>query len=335
MATGVVVNDAPNAAGVLQGLNLYHRRYSKDIYHEIRCKLKAEKYMRTRMMILDEDTITLSETKDLMKRFDCKFEPAECVNFTPRILKVRHIKIDKELCCLQTLHTTYMGDMFDLGEDSGKVNRFQRFIKWIFQNNLQDKIAEELEIASVRGWYESNPTTPTYLNMLDGIGTIAERMANNGTAQVIPTGALTPGTAQDKIEAFLKAIPKKYRTGNTKGILWVSEQVACRFYFDRRADQGNNMDYQQLKAAGLIDDFTQIEIVDFEGLDGSDFMFYTPKWNVTKMYNRHDVLKGGGWETDKQDRCIHIMKDFKRGYDFLDPRYVWTNDQALHGPTNI
>lgn len=333
------VNSAPNAAGVQQDINTYHRKYHKEIWTRIRSMLKAEMYMSSFMSVKNQYVITTAAISDVIKKFACDFEPGPDVTFQPKIMEVCRMKADIEICCLDDLWSSYMADMFDLGMDNHTP---VRFIQWIFDTLVIPKIVEELEFASVSGWTGATPAggvTSNYTNVVDGVGTLAERIANNGQGEVVPTGAITAATALDQVETLLAAIPKKNRTGPNAGVLWMSEQSYRKFWLDRRADLGANMDYASLKASGnvdyLVDDYTKIQIHCFDGLDGSDLMFYTPKWNIRKLFNTIDMPTGGGFTTDRQDRCLHMMQDWHRGYGFIFDEYVWVNDQPLHGAANV
>jgi len=329
------VQDAPNVEGVMQNLNTYHRKYHRQIWTEIYCELKAEGFMKSYMNVKDEFVITTAKIGDVIKRFKCDFEPGPDFEFKPQILKVRRQKADIEFCCMDELWNSYLADMYDLGIDNHTP---VMFIRWIFQTIIQAKIIEEIEFASVAGLYQdiSDPALSNYTNVVDGAATLAERFANNGQANIVPTGQVAgSGNSMNIIEDFLGRIPKKIRKRGKEGVLWTSEQVHLDFFKDRRSSTGDKMDYATVKAGGMKDDYTGIQIEDFEGMSGSDLIFWTPKWNVRKLMNTTDVVKGGGWLLDRKDRCMHAMKDWHRGYGFIFPQYVWVNDQPLHGVTNI
>lgn len=336
---GFTVQDAPNVSGVMQNLNTYHRKYHNEIWGKIRSMLKAENHMSSFMSVKDEYVITTATVNDIIKKFKCEFEPGVNFTFSPKILKVTRMKADIEFCCMDELWSSYLADMFDLGIDNHTP---VRFIAWMFDSLVIPKIVEELEIASVAGW--TGATGPgagltDYTNVVDGVATLAERAANNGAANIIPTGAISAGTAHNQVEEFLASIPKKVRRANQEGILWMSEQSYKKFWRDRRTNIGSNLDFLTLKNSEqgdfLVDDYTGVQLHCFDGLDGSDLMFFTPKWNVKKLFNTYDIASGGGFETDKQDRCIHAMKDWHRGYGFIFDEYVYVNDQELHGATNV
>ena len=329
----IAVGDVTNPNGLAAGLNLAHRKYAQGMLGEIFAEMKAERFMASRAMVLDKDTVTETTIGDLIQRWACSFDPKGDMAFQPRDLEVCRLKIDREVGCLEALHKSYLSEMFTSADDF--TDNIRTYSEW-YQTRMYNKIGEEMEIAALRGWKDDSvpQASSNYLNSVDGIGTIAERLVNNGTVISIPTGPLTPGSTLDKVEDFFASIPNKVRRGASRGILWMSEANYRQYWQDRRAAEYNQNCCDNKDAAMRVEYFN-VDIEWFEGLDGSDLIFYTPANNVVKLFNITEDPRTMRFNAQPFNRTVKYMADFKRGYNFLDIRYVYVNDQPLHGPTNV
>ena len=328
----ITIGDTNNGT-IAAGLNLAHRDIARGMLGEVFTSLKAERFMQNYGMTVDKKTVTATTIGDLIQRWACSFDPKGDIAFQPRDLQVCRLKIDYQVGCLENLHESYLAEQFVPADDISL--NLRNFSEWQIRQ-MYGKIGEEMELSAIRGWKDDtvSQSASNYLNSVDGIGTIAERLVNNGTVISIPTGPLTPGSTLDKVEDFFASIPNKVRRGKERGILWMSETNYRQYWQDRRAAEYNQNCCDDKDAAMRVEYFN-VDIEWFDGLEGSDLIFYTPARNVVKLYNRTEDPRTMRFNAQPFDRTVKYMADFKRGYNFLDIRYVYVNDQPLHGLTNV
>ncbi len=313
---------APTIETTVAGLKEYYRKYESKIWACIHQKLVSEMCM-TPYPRIQSDLITTSyETGDMHQPFRCEFEPLELGKFKVRVNKAHHVKIDKSLGCLEELICTFLGHYERLGldqEDHRARNR--AFLNWILVEHWGAKMAEEREYASFRGRRDDAGTS--FMDMADGWGTQVDDMVGTGELIPIPTGVINQGNILDRVEHFLKTIPKAV-LGRKMGKLVMSEEMMCWLWFDRRQQFGQHTNYYNPTERIVLDPWG-VEVVGLPGMAGSQMIMYTPTENWLHLYNERNMPTN--FDIQPNHRCLDLLTDYWTGYGFRTCKYLYVNDQ--------
>ena len=309
---------------VTSQLGNYWRKYEKSIWRMITTDIQLETYTRKVPGITDEYVTTKSEHSELLQPFQKAYTPKGDVAFVPRINKVRQLKIDYTIDCMDDLYKSYLHEMANESEVSREK---WPLVKYIIQMHIIPGIREELETMSGSGDYAAPiPGTPgAMIDGADGFLTIIadEILATNLVP--IATGAITQANAVDRIEFFNDSIPSKY--DKMPGIIFCSPTVAKFYKRDYRNEFGSTND-QAAKDNLTIDGSKRI-LVPVDAFAGSSRLLYTPSGptgNMITMYDKIYALNNFSIQLDKRE--VIIVGDFKRGWGFGTLDNVFVNDQT-------
>lgn len=314
MAAGVNLTDL-NAA-----LGAYMRKNSNLIFSRFFRGIQFESFMTPVAGIQDEYTHANSNSTELLQPFQCQWTPKGEISFSGFVNKVRQIKMDYNLGCIDELFQSYIGFLAEEGVDRKQWN----FVKFIIQEEMLPKIREEIDEMSWKGVYAApTPGTPgASLDSTDGVGTIIVNEITATNIVPIPTGAITASNILDAVETFVDTLPLNYR--NIKEPIFMSSTNARRYWRDYRANFGSNNNYSGKD--NLKVDATSKDIIGIDAMEGSDRFLHTTSKNLIKMYDK--IILPNGFEVQKDKREINILTDFKRGYGFKRLDEVFVNDQA-------
>lgn len=301
-------------------LGAYMRRYEQVIQTRMFQGIELEKYMRKVGNVSDEYSVQSSSVTEILQGYQCEYTPKGETSFDARINKVRHIKLDYDLTCIDEIYQSWLAFLAQEGVARDKWP----FVKFIVQKNILPKIKEEIAFNSYNGAYVA-PTAGTAgasVATVDGLGTIVANEITGGGITPVPTGAITPTNIVDKVEGFVDSLPSLYR--GIKTPILMSETNARNYWRDYRNNFGGNANYDG--KSNLMVDATSKTIIGIPEMNGSDRFIHTTKDNLLCMYDK--IYTPNTLRTELEKRQIHIMGDFKRGYGIgrLDEMFV--NDQA-------
>ena len=117
-------------------LGAYNRKYGKEIWSKMFREIEFEKYMANVPGVTDEYVTMSSSTQELLQPWQCDWTPKGELNVTPRINKVRQIKVDYELGCIDEIYRSFLGSMADEGKPRDKW-AFARYIMGEFLKQMQ------------------------------------------------------------------------------------------------------------------------------------------------------------------------------------------------------
>ena len=313
-------NDGFDISEITTLLGDYIRKYSAQIWREITNDIQMEMYTTKIMGVTDEYVSTRSEHTELLQPFQKDYTPKGSVAFTPRINKVRQIKLDYKIDCMDDLYKTYLAFM----ADESQTDRSKwPLVRYIVQNHIIPGIREEIDNFSVQGVYAApTPGTPgASLDSVDGFLEIIRQEIAAANLVPIPTGVITPANALDAVETFHDGLPVKYR--KLPGDILCSPTIATWYSRSYRDAFGSNND--QMAKGNLMIDGVKKKLVPIDAWEGSQRLEYTPMSNRLTLFDKVDVLSN--FDVQKEKREVHLLGDFKRSYGYVTLQNLFVNEQ--------
>lgn len=249
--------------------------------------------------------------------------PTGDVEFKPAEIQLYNIKFDFT-AYPANLEQTWLGFLATEGLDPKQAP----FVKWVIENHLLPGFNENIEInEAYKGVYAApTPGTPAPISTaMNGIKKVINDHITAGDITSIVTGAWSADaeTFCGEIEAFVAAIDERYRS--------MSMEIAMNPTLELRYRQGKRIKYNQQYAQDTdllrLADFPNIRVAAKSAMTGSDKIYCTPIGNaicgVKKGSNKNAVM------VESVDRQVKIWSDFYKGYGFVIPELVFTNDLDL------
>jgi len=325
----VVENHEPIYAMALTGVDItqlnlelgaFMKKKKNEIFTALFQDIELENFMNSVPDIQDEYEFATSTSSELLQPFQCDFTPKGEVQFQGRLNKVRQIKMDYVLDCIDDIQRSWIGFL----ADEGKSRKDWPLVKFIVTNHLIPQIREEIDDMSYNGVFAAPiPGTPgASLTSTDGLGTQIATFIGSGDLVPIAVPAVTPTNILDGVETFCDGLPNKYKKLRTPILMSKTNEI--RYWRDYRANFGTNSNYTGKD--NLRVDATNKEIIGLNAMEGSDRFIHTTKRNLIKMYDKVIIPKGFVTETEK--RAINIMADFKRGYGWRLHEEMFVSDNV-------
>lgn len=302
-------------------LGAYFRKNNEKIMTLLRQPLESEEFMSDVAGVTDEYASAIGSVDEIVQPYQCEWTPKGTVSLTPVINKVRQIKIDHEIDCIDDLARSWAGFLSreGLSREEWPITRF------IIEMIMLPKIAEEMEnLVVAKGVYAApTPGTPgAAVDSVDGFLTVIADLITAGDITPIATGAFTPSTIFANVESFVKAIPAKHRRRNNT--ILMSDSNAYELWQDYRNSHGPDTNFEDNGFQAKIGN-TMIQVKGLVSMEGSDRFLYTAKSNFLRLYDT--IINPNGFTVEQRLRKIYIYTDFKRGYGFGIAEEVFVNDQ--------
>lgn len=258
----------------------------------------------------------------LAQPFQKAFTPTGAATFTPQPIQTYRVKVDFE-DYPDELEESWLGFLQSEDHDRSKWP----FVKWLLEEHITPRFNEDILLnEAFSGVYAApTPGTPGGAGTaMDGIRKIINDHITAGDITPIATGAwdADPATFVTQVETFVKAIPQRYR--KQKMSLIMNDDLHVRFQEGMIAKY--NMNYNQADL-DLVRLYKNITVVGTEVLGNSAKIWCTPKENQYCIW-KHGK-KQGTYGIESEDRKVKIWNDFRKGYGFVIPQIVYTNDQDL------
>lgn len=317
------LRDGIDVSAVASELGEYMRVYTAQIWRKVYQQLEFEKYMRKIGNQRGKFSSLQSSATDVLQAFQPGFTAKGKTTFTAYVNEVYRTKVDYLLDDIDEIYAGYLGFMGD--ENRNRAD--WPLVKYIVEEHIIPKIAEELDIASARGVYVA-PTTGTpgnSINICNGILTLItnEIAATNLTA--ITTGAITVSDALDKFETFVEDIEDLDPSVLTKKAKIFCSKTMERYYkHDYRANFGQYNDPMSKNRTKL--DNYDVEIVGLRAFGNSNRLLLAPEGNLLVGYDK--IYVPNSFKVEEARREVAIMTDFHRGYGFGTLDQVFASDQA-------
>lgn len=306
-------------------LNLHQRVYSKNINSQLRQGLVLE----NRMAPVQADRVYTEpnvSVTDVIQAFQCQFTPKGDAVFNAVDNWLQPMKVDIQFSCadLEAFRNSWMAEWVE----DGKSRTEWSLPRYIYEEVIMPKIIEELELKiSYKGSYLApTPGTPGLtINAVDGLG---KKIADAITASLltpIVTGALTPSTMLNQVEAMLDAIPVPFR--DLPGDVLMSPTRARQYWRDYRSEFGTGNGVSGNQNLDLRVDATNKVIVPIPAMEGSDRIIVVPKGALIVGYKKGTPrLPQIRWQ--ESDRVLKGLAEFDRFYGVRYWGNIFVNDQA-------
>lgn len=316
----------PTIDSTIAGLSTFYRKYSKQIWVQIAQKIVSEQYMTPVRDVTGKIVYTGYMEGNMHQPFRCEFEPLALGQFVAREVQAFRVKIDKSVGCLEDLAQTFLSQYDQLGLTEEPQDKMaNKFVDWLITTHWGNAIAHEREYASFRAVRNNSGTS--HMDMLDGWGTILDNEIAAGNLTPIPTGSINPGNIMNVVDDFIYQIPAAIFEMGTNGVLVMSQTMADWLYQDRITQYGSHTYFTNPDAPMVLGPpQRRVRVVGLPGMEGSQKIMYTPKWNWLHLYNRIDV-PNTEFDIQRADRCMKVLMDYYCGYDFVTMKYVYTNEQ--------
>jgi hypothetical protein len=272
-----------------------------------------------------EDTI-IRRGSSIMTRilqpFQKKWTPLGGLTVKPAEIKLFPMKVDFEENP-DELEATWLGFLADKNLDRTQWP----FVKWLIQNHIIGKHAEDYEINEVfKGEYAApvDGTPGPVSTAMDGAKKLINDNITAGGTDPIVTGAIAtdPVDYVDQVELFMAAINPLYQDFPMQ--LAMSKVLARRFQQGMRAKY--NMNYAQTSDLTKVEGYNTT-VVGVTSMTGSSKIWCTPRENAilgVKKSSNITVFK-----IESVDRLVKLFTDYYKGIGFILPELVFTNDQDL------
>lgn len=309
----------------------------KDIKTEIFVPSETEKYFKKRPNKGDFFKSAYATIDDVTQAFQIDFQPKGTAEFLAWETRLGEYKIDT-LMAPDVLRPSWVGFVVELAKkDRSKWG----IIRWMISKLLIPKSHQEMEMdQAFWGWQktgivEADPVVngatlvrqfvkgPTPTNAaVNGIWLQLIMMVAAGRANVINTGALSndPVAFCNQVEAFYKAIPKRYR--KLLDFIFMSEYYYDLYMEGRRLKYNGN--YKQVDDLTGIGRQSKTKVMYLDSMEGSEKLWTTmPNNRVNAISEDHT----GEFDVQKDGRYVKILSDWKKVLTFDVPEFVFTNDQ--------
>lgn len=258
----------------------------------------------------------------LAQPFQTDFTPLGDVEFSPAPIMTYGIKADGKFNP-DELENTWLAFLASGDHDRSTWP----FIRWLLEVHMVPKLQEDILLNEAYSGVYAAPTAGTpggAGTAMNGVKKIINDHITAGDITPIATGAFSADAATfvGEIEAFVEAIPEKYRTQKMK--LVMSQALFARFRKGQHVTY--NQYYDKVEETVLLL-YPNIEVHGTAALGSSQKIWCTPMENAYCVWKYGE--KQGDFGIESEDRSVKVWTDFRKGYGFVIPQIVYTNDQDL------
>ena len=188
---------------------------------------------------------------------------------------------------------------------------------WILEG-LREKVADDVAILEGTGTYQAG--TGAFGDSMDGIVTILNDLLTTGNPFKIPLAPLTDENIVDQMTLYERMIPRKFlsKIEHFSMSAFNKERYELRY-----EDQfGQKVTYKD--GDTMVSRLKKKPIVGFECMDGSDFIWCTPKNNFLELKD----INSPGEINDIQvlDYEVKVFMEFALAYNFWMDEMVFISD---------
>lgn len=315
-----------NLSTLVAQLGAYFRQKDPRIITRMYQEPDSAGFTTLRTGIKDELVSTSAKIGELLQAFQCGWTPKGTVVMDPIINKTFPVKWEVEIDCLEELERTYEAYLYQ----EGKTVREQPFVNWLIENVIIPQVIEDIALNEASATYAApvSGTPGAAASSFDGYLTVVQDLITAGALTPIAIGAINPTNIHSQSEAFVKAIPARYR--NKGGQMLMSDTNACHLFEDYR----NTFPFSYATDKPFMVKLSNTNIMarGVVGMEGSDRFIFTPKSNFIKMIDVVDVSDAGDnrqflqVDTDKRKICLWV--EGKIGFGFLNVEELFVSDNA-------
>jgi hypothetical protein len=306
----------------------YCRENKSGIISELVLDRRFEERFEVMDGVTDETPLVMMSIGDIVKPAKADtFDPTpDAINFEPRLLKVRGMKVDLKIVP-QTFYNKWLGMNKKKGRADTGYLPFEDYI----MGEILKKARNNVHMKGIfKGVYNANGTTTA--DTMDGwlkkilIG-IADNEISAGEGNLVNTGVITKAGVIDQLEMVYDALGEDAKDVDTR--MFVNPTIFTWLQRAMRAEFGQNVNYGGMTTSrSLILDGTMCEVVSEPGLGTSQRIMCGVKDNFhlgTDSADDANVI-----EIEKEKRWLNVMMDFAFGVEVGTFKHGMfsTNNQA-------
>lgn len=252
---------------------------------------------------------------------------ANVLNWKNRTLEVKNGEVTLKLTQqeIEALHKTHLakvaaetrrGSVYDVP-----------FEEYMMQRVLM-RLVDRIE--SILKWKGAlNASGTTTADIANGFLTF---IAADITSEAIPANqvfagaAITVSNAEAQMLGVLNTLATTDPEALTQDLVMYVAPENAKFYWENYRAVHGALPYNDGFQKRFFNDMPNIELIPQVGLSGSDRVILTPRFNLAIGSDALERI--GNIEIEKRERAIHVLVDFKIGFNYGISKMIWTNDQA-------
>lgn len=273
-------------------------------------------------IIYDGDTYRFAHTRlgEIVQQFQKQFTPKGDLEFKPKEIKLRNIKIDLSLYP-DEVKGSWLGFLQGLEEQERSK---WPLIRFLIEKEVLPQLKQDLELkAYFKGKYIA-PTAGTAgdsSKVIDGVKTLLEAGIADSSMNSVALDKITATNAFDMIEQFVDNIDPLLN--GTKMRVYMPEKILRWYHRDKRNTHGTDVNYNPQKP---VVDFTNVELVGLPSMAGENYIWATPVDNFLYLRRVNGMKKP---RVEESKREVSLMADWWEGlgFGYNELVYVskWTN----------
>ncbi|TQI72274.1 hypothetical protein JM79_3231 [Gramella sp. Hel_I_59] len=324
-------------------IQAYFRKEDQRIHDTMLDGLEMKKYVELISGVSDEYIHTQIVTGEITQSLKSKFLPKNKVKFVAEKGKVRDIQIDMLFkgYQLKKLEKSYLKHIASLGITDSDPHKMT-YVYYVV-GKIMERARKEDKIVMGRGVYfkdEERDTPASFMNNFSGFLKLYLD-ARGVKFRPFKMGKPTKLNVHDYVKKMCENLP--YDVSILPDLQFVLSPSWKRAYNDsRRTIYGGNTDYKG--DTDTVDDFSNIELVTYDQMEGEDFMYITTKDNEYALTDKPDedgfiqFRKGGSDPRDIQAYGDYKLSAYvamfgRKQYDLPENSYenqlVFSNDVEL------
>lgn len=258
----------------------------------------------------NSNTVLGSIVQQFQKTFTAKGD----LTFKPNEIRLRNLKVDLSLYP-DDVKGKWIGFLASL-TDQERAN--WPIVRYLLEKEVVPQIQHDLEMSAYwKGVYTvpTNGVAGNAEDSMDGLRRLINLGLADGSMNAISLSS-TPTTSNifDMVEeAVEETIMTNVALTGTQMMVAVSPSWLRAYYRDKRNSHGSDVNYSTT-GINTIDFMPNVELVGLPCMEGSDYIWITPKDNFAY------VRKVNGMSTPKvqeHDREVHLMLDWYEAIGFL------------------
>ena len=265
-------------------------------------------------------------TEEVLQPYQPEFTPKGGMKVLPVQINLHHIKMD-----LGVIPNQVKGSWLDfLASDKNLDPISFPLIAFIIEKYLIPQVNQDLEMNAIyKGVYKApdEAVAGNSIDVMDGLEVALNTMEASDSIDFewITTGAIptAPKDFVTQVEAFIKAIPEKYRY-NFEMCLNMNRTLRDKFKQGMRDKY--NMYYDQSNNLLQVMDFPNFTVEGRASMLGRTKIWCTPKenlWVPVKGFGNKNAF-----ELQKFNRQVKFLTDWWIGAGFIQPEMVFATEQV-------
>lgn len=265
------------------------------------------------------------ETSEVLQPYQDDFTSKGGVTVLPVSIFLQNIKIDVAVLP-HKLIKSWLGFL----TNNANTPETYPFIQWLVEQYLVKRAKEDFELKSIYTGVHATPTPGTAgaaIDVIDGIEKLQNDLVGSADVEPITTGDLNAMSATafvTAIEAFVKAMPEKYRYNYQ---LELSMSRTFRDKFKQGMRDKYNVNYQQTNQLLQVMDFENVTVVGRASMTGKKRIWTTPKFNL--IFPTKGFSTKNAFDLQKVDRKVKFLADWWQGAGFVQPQLIFMNEAEV------